>query len=91
MRAYHEWMPTRSPPPLLCASGGGASGGTGCSGTHEGEDMYRLFDFGALARLYVLETRLLNRSHQVIGLVLVRWCVALVLVRFMVCSVCNVK
>ncbi|KAL1511030.1 hypothetical protein AB1Y20_005855 [Prymnesium parvum] len=57
IRAYHEWLPTRTPPPALC-------GEEGCAGTHEGEEVYRAFDFGSLARLYVLETRLLNRSKQ---------------------------
>ena len=70
VRAYHEWMPTRTPPPRRCAAASSDAAdapeavvGT-CAGTHEGEEVYRAFRFGDLAALYMLETRLLARSEQ---------------------------
>ena len=50
IRAYHEWMPTR----------------TGLFGSNEyvGMRMFRKFDFGNLASLLVLESRLFARTQQ---------------------------
>ena len=60
VRAYHEWMPTRTPVPPTCTGEADVE----CAGSHEGEHIYRHFRFGSLAALYVLETRLLARSEQ---------------------------
>ena len=50
IRAYHEWLPTRT----------GAYG----SNTYIGTKIYRKFEFGDLASLMMLETRLLGRTAQ---------------------------
>lgn len=50
IRAYHEWMPTRT--------------GPYGSNTYVGYRIYRSFDFGGLATLLVLESRLLARTEQ---------------------------
>lgn len=49
IQAYHEWLPTRS----------GAIGGR----DYTGEKYFRKFDFGDLASLMVMETRMLNRTN----------------------------
>ena len=49
MQAYHEWLPTRSGP-------------FGTAG-YVGEKYYRKFEFGDLATLMIMETRMLNRTN----------------------------
>jgi len=49
VRAYHEWMPTRS--------------GEFSKPEYVGVKIYREFQFGDLASLMMLETRLVNRSN----------------------------
>ena len=51
VQAYHEWLPTRSGP-------FGSS-----DGSYVGEKYYRSFQFGDLATLMILETRMLNRTN----------------------------
>ena len=43
VKAYHEWMPTRTAAPPSCAGD--------CTDSHEGELVYRSFAFGDLAAL----------------------------------------
>jgi len=53
VRAYHEWMPTRSR---------GALDGSDAALPFLGPKIYRKFEFGNLATLVMLETRLLART-----------------------------
>jgi alkaline phosphatase D len=46
MRAWHEWMPVRSPEPGRL------------------ERIYRSFDFGTIASLHMLDTRIIGRDRQ---------------------------
>jgi alkaline phosphatase D len=48
VRAYHEWMPTRS--------------GTYGKSDYIGSDIYRRFDMGDLATIQCLETRITVRT-----------------------------
>jgi phosphodiesterase/alkaline phosphatase D-like protein len=69
VKAYHEWMPTRIEPPPACTTNAASVAASAaeismCTGTHEGERIYRQFRFGTLAALFMLETRLLARAEQ---------------------------
>lgn len=72
VRAYHEWMPTRTPPPDACTADAESVSATAaevaaCRGTHAGERTFRHFRFGSLAALHMLETRLLARAEQAVA------------------------
>ena len=58
VRAYHEWMPTRSRSLAAPPAEEGSDAGL----PFLGPKIYRKFDFGDLATLVVLETRLLART-----------------------------
>jgi phosphodiesterase/alkaline phosphatase D-like protein len=57
VKAYHEWMPTRIEPPPACTTNAASVAASAaeismCTGTHEGERIYRQFRFGTLAALF---------------------------------------